>query len=85
MLLSFLTETRNWECGVSKPKAQTVLDAQVSLDGVGKATGMERWFENQDLPASFFKSLIATVGKLLLTLAIKTIKKKLHAVFYLLK
>lgn len=60
-MLSFLTETRNWECGVSKPEAQTLLHAQGLLDEVGNAAGMERWFENQDLPASFFKSLIATV------------------------
>lgn len=84
-MLSFLTAAQNWEFGVSKPKDQTLLDAQGSLDEVGKATGMERWFENQNLPASFFKPLIATVGKLLLILAIKTILKNLHAVFYLLK
>lgn len=37
MLFSFLTETHNWEFGLSKPEAQTLLDAQDSLDEVGNA------------------------------------------------
>lgn len=37
MSFSFLTETHNWEFGVSKPEAQTLLDPRESLDEVGNA------------------------------------------------
>lgn len=37
MSFSFLTETRNWEFGVSKHEAQTLLDPRESLDAVGNA------------------------------------------------
>lgn len=37
MSFLFLTETHNWELGVSKPEAQTLLDPRESLDEVGNA------------------------------------------------
>ena len=37
MSFSFLTETHNWELGVSKPEAQTLLDPRESLEEVENA------------------------------------------------
>ena len=37
MSFSFLTETRNWKFGVSKPEAHTLLDPRESSDEVGNA------------------------------------------------